>query len=658
MQRLFNFARRTLPTISRTERIALESGSPGVEKHAFAGTLSGGALERYRPRPPTAIDQAMLDRAPALLKTVREHDILTQRQTPGDHPFWQHAKDHDFFGLIVPEEHGGMPMSSGGLSRLLQRLSSCSASVPVHVMVPASLGPAELLTHYGTEQQKATFLPELARGAIPCFGLTSADAGSDAAGSMTDTGTAFRDTDGEVRIRLDCAKRYITLAPVADLVGLAFKLVDEDGLLEARCGRPVNGEITLALLRRGAPGLELGPRTDPLGIGFSNGTVRANQVVISVDDVIGGEDGLGEGWKYLMEALAAGRGIALPAGANGSSKMLCNAVGGYAALREQFKVPIARFEGVQEKLADMAYRTYEIDSLVALMNCALDRGERPPVLSAILKQRSTELSRGVVAHAMDIVAGSAICMGDQNFVAPAYLSNPIGITVEGSNTMTRSLLIYGQGVVRSHPRLLALLRAVEGGDTDGFAREVRGLVRDSAGLLCTATSLRDPLEQYVNFFALSTNASLLLGGELKRREFLSGRYADLLSGLVAGFAMDWHATHHTVDPHFLRGCRADLLHRLDTTARELARNHPHAPLHRLLLWKCVSGRSAPATDADRARAARLLTTHGSSLRELFSQDTLPLHPNVRRIEEALATDDPARRDRLRREIVAVDTFES
>ena len=656
MRRLFDFARRTLPTISRTERIALESGTPGVEKHAFAGTLDHQTLSRYTPRPLTDIDRTMLDRAPALLRTV-QHDILRQRQTPADHPFWEHARPTSSSASSCPREHGGMPMSSSGLSRLLQRLSSCSASVPVHVMVPASLGPAELLAHYGTEQQKATFLPELARGAIPCFGLTSADAGSDAAGSMTDTGTAFVDTDGEVRIRLECRKRYITLAPVADLVGLAFKLDDREGLLEALCGRPVDGEITLALLRRGAQGLELGPRTDPLGIGFSNGTVVADGAVISVDDVIGGEAGLGEGWKYLMEALAAGRGIALPAGANGSSKMLCNAVGGYAALREQFKVPISRFEGVQEKLADMAYRTYEIDSLVALMNCALDDGERPPVLSAILKQRSTELSRGVVAHAMDIVAGSAICMGDQNFVAPAYLSNPVGITVEGSNTMTRSLLIFGQGVVRSHPRLLALLGSIEGGDTRAFGREVAALVRDSASLLATATSLRTPLQQYVNFFALSSNASLLLGGELKRREFLSGRYADLLSGLIAGFAMEWHGKNQQVDPRFLRGCHAELLHRLDRTARELVRNHPHRALHRALLWKCAPGRQEPASDADRAHAAALLSTHGSSLRELFARDTLALHPNVSRIEAALATDDPDLKDALRREIVAVDVTE-
>lgn len=656
MNRLFHFARRRVPAISRTERIALESGHPGIEQLAFAGTLNHRALQKYAPHALTAIDTTMLERAPALMRHVREYDILTQRRTPPDHPFWEHAKAHQFFGLIVPEEHGGMPMSRTGLSRLLQRLASCSASAAVHVMVPASLGPAELLAHYGTEAQKATFLPELARGAIPCFGLTSANAGSDAAGSMTDTGTSFVDEAGAVRIRLDCDKRYITLAPMADLVGLAFKLRDADGLLARACGRPVDGEITLALLRRGTPGLELGPRTDPLGVGFSNGTVQARGVVISVDDVIGGVEGLGEGWKCLMEALAAGRGIALPAGATGSSKMLCNAVGGYAALRRQFKVPIGQFEGVQEKLAGMAFRTMEMDSLVALMNCALDNGETPPVLSAILKQRTTELSRDVVQASMDIVAGSAICMGEQNFVAPAYLSNPVAITVEGSNTMTRSLLIFGQGIVRSHPRLLPLLHAIESHDRGAFSSEIMGMVADCARLLARAARWHSRLERHVHFFSLSASASLLMGGQLKKRECLSGRYADLLSGLIAGFAVEWHGRHQGLEPRFVAACQAEILHRLDTVSEDLVRNHPHGALHRALRWKCLAGESSPASDADRCYAATLLMDPASRVRQMFAEDVLLLHPNVRRIEDALREKDPVARANLVQEIIAVDVY--
>ena len=253
----------------------------------------------------------------------------------------------------------------------------------------------------------------------------------------------------------------------------------------------------------------MGPYLDPLGVGFANGTVVARGVEVDVErDVIGGVDELGNGWKFLMEALAAGRGVALPAGAAGSSGMLANAVGAYAALRRQFKLPLRRFEGVQE-LADMALKTYEIDSLVALMNCALDAGERPPVLSAILKQRTTELGRDVVNHAMDVCAGAAICMGEQNFVAPAYLSTPIGITVEGSNTMTRSLLVFGQGMVRSHPHLLALMRAVRDDDADGFARAIDRRARQCVAVR-RARRRRAAASRASRFFAASANASLLL----------------------------------------------------------------------------------------------------------------------------------------------------
>lgn len=283
------------------------------------------------------------------------------------------------------------------------------------------------------------------------------------------------------------------------------------------------------------PGLTLGAYSDPLGVGFVNGTVDARDIELSpAQDVIGGLHGVGHGWKFLMEALAAGRGIALPAGAAGSSKMLVCGVAGYAAIRKQFKLPLSAFEGVQEKLVDMALRTYEIDSMVAIMNAALDDGERPPVLSAILKQRTTELGRDVVMHAMDIVAGAAICMGPRNFVAPAYLSSPIGITVEGSNTMTRSLLIFGQGIVRSHPHLLDILTAIENDRRDDFARLLGQMLIDNAKLFATPRMAETPLEEFVHFFSLSSNASLVLGGELKRREFLSGRYADILSCLVSG----------------------------------------------------------------------------------------------------------------------------
>lgn len=658
MRRVFRFAQRTFPQISRTEQIALESGTAGIERFAFAGTLTSRHLDRYRPSPLSPNDALMLERLPALVQTANEHDTLRRRVTPPDHPFWHAAREKGFFGLIVPDEYGGTRLSNTGLSSLLQRLASVSASLPVHVMVPASLGPAELIAHYGTASQREHYLPRLADGAIPCFGLTSLHAGSDAAGSMTDTGTAFRRSDGSIGLRLQCEKRYITLAPVADVVGLAFKLNDPEGLLRAATGgREVDGEITLALLERGTPGLRLGPYTDPLGLGFANGTVVADGVEIGLEHVIGGAAGLGEGWKFLMEALAAGRGIALPAGAAGSSKMLTNAVAAYSVVRKQFKVPIATFEGIQEKVCDMALKTYEIDSLVALMNSVLDAGERPPILSAILKQRTTELARGVVLHAMDVVAGSAICMGDQNFVAPAYLSSPVGITVEGSNTMTRSLLIFGQGLMRSHPHLLQLVHAIQRDDEGSFGTHTRDLVWANARLLTTVSATQAPLERFVHFFALSANASLLLGGQLKRREFLSGRYADMLSLLIAGFAMRWHGEHSRLASAIVDAAATHTLHRLWWTATDLVRNHPHSHLHRLLLWKTVGSRPfCDIDDATRATISREMTTHASPLRALFAHNTLPhLHANLARLDAALGADE-ATRDALRDDILKVDLF--
>ena len=658
MNKIFKLSKRMFPRISRTEQIALESGTPGFEKHAFDGTMTQRLLTKYKPSSLSQNDRDMIAKIPALVSTVDEHEIIRRRVTPKDHPFWKKAKDNNFFGLIVPDKYGGKQLTSTGLSSVLQRLSSVSASVPVHVMVPASLGPAELLTHYGTDRQREYFLPKLAAGAIPCFGLTSLHAGSDAAGSMTDTGTSFIRSDGSVGIRLQCDKRYITLAPVADIVGIAFKLQDPEGLLESLCGRKVDGEITLALLEKGILNLELGTYTDPLGVGFANGTVRANGVEINIDDVIGGANGLGEGWKFLMEALAAGRGIALPAGAAGSSKMLCNAVGGYCGIRKQFKTPIGKFEGIQEKLADMAIKTFEIDSMVSLMNCMLDAGERPPIMSAILKQRSTELGRDVVMHSMDIVAGSAICMGSQNFVAPAYLSSPIGITVEGSNTMTRSLLIFGQGLVRSHPRLLNIIHSIQSDNVDQFTHEVKHLVLENVKLAISPTFRLSRLDRFVHFFALSSNASLLLGGELKRREFISGRYADMLSYLVAGYSMQWHAENAKItESAICNAVQVRNLNRLMRCAEDLIENHPHSILHKMIYFRTVgSAQFKDVPDNVLSKIALEMQTNKSELRNLFDANVVSnLHCNIARINKALTN--PEAMESLHDEIMRVDTFE-
>jgi acyl-CoA dehydrogenase len=644
-----------MPSISKTERIALQSGSVGLERHVFAATINKNIMKQYKTYELTQIDKQMLAKVPNLISTVDDYEILTKRHTPKSHPFWSHAKKENFFGLIVPEEYGGVKMSNTGLSKLLQRLASRSPSAQVHVMVPASLGPAELLVHYGTQEQKDYFLPKLARGAIPCFALTSADAGSDAAGSMTDTGLVVETTKG-VQIILNCDKRYITLAPVADIIGIAFKIQDPQQILMKTFGRDVDGEITLALIEKDTPNLKIGSYTDPLGIGFANGTVIADNVMLTMDDIIGGKNGLGEGWKYLMEALAAGRGIALPAGACGSSKMLTNAVSGYSRFRKQFKIPIGSFEGVKEKLSDMALKTLEIDGMVALMNSALDSGERPPILSAILKQRTTELGRDVVMHAMDIVAGSAICMGPQNFVAGAYLSSPIGITVEGSNTMTRSLLIFGQGLVRSHPHMLNIINAIDKNDEKKFAQHIQTLIKDSVSLF-VVPKFRSDIEKFVQFFALSSNASLVLGGSLKKKEYISGKYADILSFIVAHYAVEWYATQTHVPKHLIEAFHKSNLKRLQSTTESLIENHPHKMAQNLIYRRCVGWKKfKEISDVERDSIVKDMMKTDSETRQLFSKDVLHCHPNVARIEKTLRMSCPETIEKLTKEMIRVDTF--
>ena len=311
-------------------------------------------------------------------------------------------------------------------------------------------------------------------------------------------------------------------------------------------------------------------------------------------------------------------------------------VSGYTTVRKQFKIPINKFEGIQEKLADMAIRTYEIDSLVGIMNSVLDNNERPPILSAILKQRTTELGRDVVNHAMDICAGAAICMGDNNFVAPAYLSCPIGITVEGSNTMTRSLLIFGQGIVRSHPHMLSLINAIENNKQKDFNNIVFSMIRENINLVATPVIFKSNLEKFVKFFAVSANMSLILGGELKRKEFLSGRYADMLSYIIAGFAMEWHFKNNNIEKSIiLQVCKQNNLHRLETCANELIENHPHAFFHKLAYKRFIgSQKFSKPSDLDKTRLAEELCTYNSDLRNLFeSNNCSDGHQNIKLINK-------------------------
>ncbi|CAM9411921.1 unnamed protein product [Chrysoparadoxa australica] len=488
-----------------------------------------------------------------LCEMVNDYDISRDRDLPKH--VWDYIRQKGFLGMCIPKEYGGKGFSAHGHSQVVQKISCVSGSAAVTVMVPNSLGPGELLMRYGTTLQKDNFLPRLSRGEIiPCFGLTGAASGSDAA-SMRDTAVVVEE-NGVLGMRATFAKRYITLAPVAGVVGLAINLKDPSSLLK---GQGAEG-ITVVLLERGHPGLRLGDRHDPCQGSFMNGTVEGEDVFIPLDHIIGGQERAGFGWNMLMDCLAEGRGVSLPAMSVAASKMTCNTVGAYARIRKQFKVPLADLEGVQEHLARMGGNTLALTSAQHLMNAMLNDHEQPAVLSAVLKQQLTSRMRDNVNDAMDVLGGAGICNGPSNFIANGYMSVPIAITVEGANTLTRSLIIFGQGLTRSHPHLLDIIKSIQAGnDTAGFNKALVQMVqhgvlnagRSFGRALFRSRSTSNPEAYYASqlnrltaAFAYCADVSLTMGGKIKFAEMLSGRYADVLSNLVLGYATLWYTSHH------------------------------------------------------------------------------------------------------------------
>ncbi len=466
---------------------------------------------------------------------------------------WQFILDKGFFGLIIPKHYGGYGFSALAHSQVIMKIAGCSYAAAVTVMVPNSLGPAELLLRYGTEEQKDYYLPRLAGGKeVPCFALTGPEAGSDAA-SIPDRGVVCRGVyAGEecLGIRLNWEKRYITLGPVATVIGLAFRLFDPDHLL----GETDDRGISLALVSASLPGITIGSRHDPLGIPFQNGPNRGKDVFVPLECIIGGRDGAGQGWRMLMEGLAAGRSISLPALSTGAAKLTARAVGAYARVRRQFRVPIERFEGVSEVLARIAGNTWLMDAARAVTCSAIDLGERPAVVSALIKYHCTELMRVVVNDGMDVMGGRGISMGPRNPIGRFYEAAPIGITVEGANILTRSMIIFGQGVIRCHPFILKEMQIMAGHDSEKGATEfdallgnhVAGSLANAARSLLhgltggrTANAPDGPARRYFQAvsrlsasFALAADVALLtLGGKLKRRESISGRLADIFGRL-------------------------------------------------------------------------------------------------------------------------------
>lgn len=569
---------RVLPKMGDTERVALEAGTVWWDGELFSGKPDWKKLLDFKIQPLSAEEQAFIDGPlEELCLMLDDWEINQDRDLSPE--VWDFIRKNRFFGIIIPKEYGGLGYSAHAHSAVVTRLSSRSATAAVTVMVPNSLGPGELLLNYGTDEQKDHYLPRLARGEdIPCFALTEPTAGSDAANGRS-RGVVGKGTwKGEevTGIRLTFDKRYITLAPVATVIGLAFRLYDPDRLL----GGEEDIGITCALIPRETPGLEIGNRHDPMGVPFQNGPVRGKDVFVPLDFIIGGRAGAGEGWRMLMEALAAGRSISLPAQSVGAAELAARATSAYALVREQFGLPIGKFEGVRERLARIAGHAYFMNAARRLAFGAVDAGEKPSVISAVVKAYLTEGARTCINDAMDIHAGSAICRGRQNIFARPYDAIPVGITVEGANILTRSLIIFGQGAIRCHPFVQKEMNAANSGDVRAFDAAFFGHLghiartkwRVISNGLTGGAFVPSPvsgfeakyyksISRYSAIFALTADLALgTMGGAMKRKEHLSGRFADAFSWMFLATAalkhfhdqgrpanqrayLDWACTH-------------------------------------------------------------------------------------------------------------------
>lgn len=556
--RMLTIYRNRMPPISVTEREALAAGTVGWEGEMFSGMPDWDKLRKIPKATLSAAEQAFLAEAVEALCAMINNWDINQRTFAVPQAIWQHLKKQGFFGLIIPQQYGGKAFSALGHAQVIAKIASVSVAVATVVSVPNSLGPAELLLNYGTEEQKNYYLPRLASGEeIPCFALTSPVAGSDAS-SIVDDGVVCRGTiDGKetLGIRLNWDKRYITLAPVATLIGLAFKLYDPDHLL----GDKEEIGITCALIPVATAGVVTGRRHFPLCSAFPNGPTQGNDVFISVDSIIGGTKMAGHGWRMLMESLAAGRSISLPSMAVGGTKREVFACGAYARIRKQFNVHIGVFGGVQEALARVGAYSFLMEATRLFTITALDRGEKSAVASAISKCHTTEMSRVVINNAMDIHGGKAICMGPHNYLAQTHIESPISITVEGANILTRSMIIFGQGAIRCHPYIFQEMQAAENKDKQaGLIAFDRALFAHLGFIISNksrafflaltrgylARAPKNELKRYYQelsrycaaFTLVADVAMLTMGAKLKRKEKLSARLGDLLSLLYMGSA--------------------------------------------------------------------------------------------------------------------------
>ena len=623
---LFAWFQRVLPPMSETERDAIEAGTVWWDGELFSGRPNWDTLLAYPKAQLSEEEQAFIDGpTETLCSMVSEWQIGQQMDLPPE--AWAYIKEHGFFALIIPKQYGGKGFSAYAHSQVAMKLATRAGDLASTVMVPNSLGPAELLLHYGTDEQRKHYLPRLASGEdIPCFALTGPLAGSDA-GAMPDTGIICKGQwQGQevIGLRLNWEKRYITLAPVATLLGLAFKAYDPEHLL----GEQEDLGISLALVPTDTAGVEIGRHHLPLGAAFMNGPNSGKDVFIPLDYLIGGQQMLGKGWMMLMNCLSVGRSISLPAVGTGAAKFTSLTTGQYSQIREQFNVPISAFEGIQEAMARIGGNAWLMDSARILTASAVDLGEKPSVLSAILKYHLTERGRECIQHAMDVHGGKAIIMGPNNYLGRLWQAAPIFITVEGANILSRNLMIFGQGAIRCHPYVLKEMALANREDKDQALLEFDALLLDHIGFAVSnaasslllslgggmfsavpGDSISQPYFRALNrlaaaFALLADTSMMLLGGDLKRRERLSARLGDVLSYLYLGSAAlkryhDLGSPEHSQP--MLRWAMEETLSKAEEALEGLLSNFPNKLLGcvlRVLVMPCGRRHKGPSDVLD------------------------------------------------------------
>ncbi|MFV0575546.1 MAG: acyl-CoA dehydrogenase FadE [Vibrio sp.] len=668
--------RKILPAMSQTEKEAIDAGTVWWEAELFKGKPDWNKLAQIKEPKLSAEEQAFIDGPVQEVCRMANDFEITHELADMPEEIWQYLKDHKFFAMIIKKKYGGLEFSAYAQSVVLQKLAGVSAVLASTVGVPNSLGPGELLQHYGTKEQQDHYLPRLAEGKeIPCFALTSPEAGSDA-GAIPDFGIVCKGEweDEEVLgMRLTWNKRYITLAPVATVLGLAFKLRDPEGLL----GDQENIGITCALIPTDTKGVKIGRRHFPLNIPFQNGPTQGKDIFVPLDFIIGGPEMAGQGWRMLVECLSVGRGITLPSNSTGGAKTAALATGAYARIRRQFKQPIGHMEGIEEPLARIAGNTYMMDAAAQLTVAGIDLGEKPSVISAIVKYHCTHRGQRAIIDAMDIVGGKGVCMGPSNFLARGYQGAPIAITVEGANILTRSMIIYGQGAIRCHPYVLEEMDAAHSKESNALSRfdaAVMGHIGFSMsnavrsfwlGLTDGRGSdygvpadsnfngiIHDQIKGYyqklnrysANIALMSDISMAVLGGSLKRKERLSARLGDVLSQLYLSsatlkrFEMEGY---QEADLPLVHWAIQDSLHQAEQAIDEFLRNFPSrgaAVLMRVLMLPLGRVRKAPSDKLD-SQLAQILQTPSETRSRLGRNQFLEAseHSPSGKLERALET---------------------